>query len=124
MNLSSYILTACARSGHEANRAFSMVVGDNVHPPWEQVSEDQARSVCLGVVGILAHNHNPEQSHEVWRADKIADGWRYAAIKDVAKKEHNCLVNWADLPFEQQAKNELFVASVKSMAAQLWKIPQ
>jgi hypothetical protein len=57
----------------------------------------------------------PASSHESWLAEKQRDGWSYGPVKDPAKKEHPCFVPYAELPPEQQAKDHLFQAVVRSM---------
>ncbi|MDD6033679.1 MAG: RyR domain-containing protein [Oscillospiraceae bacterium] len=41
-------------------------------------------------------------THEVWAAGRIADGWRWGPVRDDAKKEHPCLVPYDDLPEEER----------------------
>ena len=36
--------------------------------------------------------------HEVWAANRIAEGWRYGKVRDDARKEHPCLVPYEELP--------------------------
>ena len=35
--------------------------------------------------------------HDVWAAGRIADGWRYGATRDDARKLHPCLVPYDEL---------------------------
>lgn len=44
-----------------------------------------------------------EQVHEVWAQGRIADGWRYGAVRDDAKKETPCLVPYGELPESEKA---------------------
>jgi hypothetical protein len=39
-----------------------------------------------------------ESSHDIWARQRMADGWRYGRARDDTKKEHPCLVPYADLP--------------------------
>lgn len=39
-----------------------------------------------------------ENTHEVWAAGRIADGWKYGETRDDSRKLHPCLVPYADLP--------------------------
>jgi hypothetical protein len=39
---------------------------------------------------------------------KLADGWKYGPVKYPEKKEHPCMVPFAELPKEQQLKDALF----------------
>ena len=57
----------------------------------------------------------PQASHESWMAQKIAEGWVYGEVKDPERKTHHCIVPFADLPREQQAKDYLFRAVVHAL---------
>ena len=46
-----------------------------------------------GVIEKLAEN-----THEVWAAQRIADGWRYGIHRDDSKKLHPCLRPFEELP--------------------------
>ena len=107
---------ACARAAHEVNRAWCILNGDNSQVAWELAPQWQRDSAIRGVMGVLDGN-TPEQQHEAWSADKYADGWIYGPIKDANAKTHPCLVPYGDLPEVQRAKDGLFVATVKAMAA-------
>ncbi|MEZ5940615.1 MAG: RyR domain-containing protein [Planctomycetaceae bacterium] len=39
-----------------------------------------------------------ENTHDVWAAQRISDGWTYGSKRDDANKKHPCLVPYADLP--------------------------
>lgn len=47
----------------------------------------------LGLLERLAEN-----THNVWAAQRIRDGWTYGQKRDDANKKHPCLVPYADLP--------------------------
>ena len=36
--------------------------------------------------------------HEIWASTRIAEGWKYGAIRDDERKEHPCLVPYSELP--------------------------
>ena len=59
----------------------------------------------------------PGDSHRSWLAEKEGDGWVYGPVKDPERKEHPCMVPFGQLPKDQQAKDFLFLATVK---AALW----
>lgn len=44
------------------------------------------------LVELLAKNN-----HEVWGAERVAQGWKYGAVRDDEKKETPCLVPYEDL---------------------------
>lgn len=102
------IIENVAKVCHDANRSFCQTLGDNSQPPWEEAPEWQKDSARLGVTKHLTHPMTPEESHQSWSDQKIADGWVYGPVKDPEAKTHPCLVPYKDLPPEQQTKDYLF----------------
>ncbi|GHT77385.1 hypothetical protein AGMMS50262_18230 [Bacteroidia bacterium] len=47
----------------------------------------------LNLTELLARN-----THEVWAAQRIADGWHYGTERSDSKKLHPCLVPYDELP--------------------------
>ena len=39
-----------------------------------------------------------ENAHDLWAAQRIAQGWRFGPHRDDVQKLHPCLVPYADLP--------------------------
>jgi hypothetical protein len=39
-----------------------------------------------------------ENAHDIWAVQRMAEGWRLGAKRDDARKEHPCLVPYAELP--------------------------
>lgn len=98
-----------ARVAHEINRAYCASLGDTSQPAWEDAPEWQQQSAIAGVEMHLANpDATPEQSHESWLAQKVADGWVYGEVKDAEKKEHPCCRPYDELPPEQKSKDYLF----------------
>ena len=112
------VIEACARAAHEANRAYCLAIGDGSQPSWDDAPEWQKSSARNGVAGALAGN-TPEQSHASWFDEKYANGWAWGEHKDPERKLHPCMVPYADLPPEQRAKDDLFLAVVRAVAAAL-----
>lgn len=105
-----------ARIAHEINRAYCAALGDVLQVTWEDAPEWQKASALAGVDMHLANpDATPENSHESWLAQKLAEGWKYGPVKDAEKKEHPCCVPYAELPSEQKAKDYLFRATVHLM---------
>jgi hypothetical protein len=100
---------------HEANRAFSITVGDYSHQPWSDAPAWQKESAMQGV---RFHYDNqfasPSDSHDNWMAEKIADGWVYGKVKDPEAKTHPFLKPYNDLPQETKAKDHIFRGIVRS----------
>jgi hypothetical protein len=104
-----------ARVCHEVNRAYCQALGDNSQPAWEDAPEWQRDSARMGVVLHTTTDSGPEASHISWMGHKVVEGWKYGPVKDPEKKEHPCMVSFADLPKEQQAKDYIFRAVVHAL---------
>lgn len=111
----SHPLDYIARVCHEANRAYCQALGDDSQPAWEDAPDWQRESARMGVDLHLMGEFGPEASHISWMNQKLNDGWKYGPMKDADKKEHPCLVPFAELPREQQAKDFIFRAVVHAM---------
>ena len=104
-----------AKTAHEVNRVFCESIGDNSQPVWEDAPQWQKESAINGVKYHMKNKDTtPEDSHINWMKEKLKDGWVYGEIKDPEKKTHPCLVDYSDLPKNQQTKDHLFIAVVKS----------
>lgn len=123
-NMENDLIDVCARAAHEANRSLCIALGDYSQKPWEEAPDWQKASARDGVIGVLQQNTTPEQSHQRWMERKLAEGWRYGTTKDVDKKEHDCLVSYADLPPHQRLKDDLFISTVKLVARAYEMRPQ
>lgn len=107
-----------ARVAHEVNRGYCDALGDRSQAPWEDAPEWQKASARLGV-DLHLHSGDtagPEASHQSWMDQKIRDGWKHGAKKDEKKKTHPCMVPFDKLPVEQQAKDFIFRAVVRSLS--------
>lgn len=105
-----------ARVAHEINRAYCASLGDVSQPAWDEAPEWQRKSALARVAMHLANpDATPEQSHESWLAEKLAQGWSYGPVKDAEKKQHPCCVPYGELPAEQKAKDYLFRAVVHAL---------
>ena len=109
--------TGIARIAHEVNRAYCRALGDHSQSPWREAPQWQKDSAINGVKFLLANPAaTPEKMHDNWMRQKKDDGWTYSTVKNADKKEHPCMVPYDQLPKEQQVKDHLFHAVVKSMA--------
>ena len=59
-----------------------------------------------------------ENTHEVWSATRIAQGWSYGPKRQDAAKQHPCLVPYSELPelekeFDRATVRETLKAVVK-----------
>lgn len=39
-----------------------------------------------------------ENAHDLWAAERLAQGWTHGPARDDARKHHPCLIPYADLP--------------------------
>jgi hypothetical protein len=101
-----------ARICHEVNKAYCQSIGDLSQPKWEDAPQWQKDSAVNGVEFHLNNETTPEQSHENWMKDKVAEGWIYGDVKCPTFKTHPCMVPYNDLPVEQRTKDYLFKAIV------------
>lgn len=105
-----------AQVAHEVNRAYCQSLGDTTQPAWADAPDWQKSSALVGVDMHLAKpDATPEQSHESWLAQKLADGWTWGETKDPKNKQHPCVKPYAELPAEQKAKDFLFRGVVHAL---------
>jgi len=107
-----------ARIVHEANRAYCISLGDFSHRSWQNTSPEIRATTIRGVRYLRANpSATPEQMHENWKRDKVAQGWRYGPKKCAEAKTHPCIVPYCELPTEQRFKDYLFSAIVRLTVA-------
>ncbi|MFI8608512.1 RyR domain-containing protein [Pseudomonas sp. NPDC077649] len=105
-----------ARVAHAINAAYCLSLGDASVPTWEEAGEQHQKSLVAGVEMHLANpDSTPEQAHESWLAQKLADGWVYGEVKDTEKKVHPCCLPYDQLPADQKSKDYLFRAVVHAL---------
>jgi len=84
--------------------------------PWRDAPKWQQDSAIAGAKAIYDNpSTTPEQSHEGWMAQKVADGWVYGEVKDAEAKTHPCMVQYSELPSSQRVKDTLFGAVVRGV---------
>jgi hypothetical protein len=117
MGISERMTWVIAEVAHEANRAYCESLGDMSQKPWAEADKWQKDSAFEGVRFKLDNpTATPEDQHQSWLDQKLADGWRYGPIKDADKKEHPCMVPYIKLPQSQKIKDYLFGAIVEAFA--------
>lgn len=105
-----------AKVCHEINRDYCRALGDFSQVPWEEAPDWQKESAINGVFMHLDNpDAGPEQSHINWMEEKIRDGWVFGTTKNEHQKTHPCLVPFAQLPQEQQAKDFIFRSIVHQL---------
>ena len=108
-------LEIIARAAHEVNRAYCAGIGDTSQLAWDDAPDWQRASAIMGVSFHVAAPRTPEESHNSWMAQKVADGWSYGAYKDPENKKHPCMCSYSELPAEQRIKDHLFKAVVDTL---------
>lgn len=110
------IIELTAKVCHQVNKTYCESIGDFSQPDWKDAPDWQKQSA---INGVKFHMNNPESkpedSHNNWMAEKVLNGWVYGEKKDSVQKTHPCLVDYDRLPKEQQAKDALFIAVVRSI---------
>lgn len=107
-----------ARICHEANKAYCESIGDHSQNTWDKAEQWQRTSMVKGVEFRIANPDAPEDSqHKAWCETKYLDGWKFGAVKDGQAKTHPCLVDYKDLPREQQLKDKLSAAIIDALKA-------
>ena len=65
----------------------------------------------LGLTELLAEN-----THDVWAAERIADGWKYGPVRDDRLKTSPCLVPYSQLPESEKAYDrKTALAAIKAI---------
>ena len=103
---------------HELNRAYCQMIGKDIPKSWYEASQEQKKCVMDGVRFVMLNDPTPMESHENWMQHRLDNGWKYGPVKDEKAKTHPCLVEYKDLPREQQVKDTMFIAMVKMMAGE------
>lgn len=110
-------LDQIAAACHNANRNYCRSLGDYTQYPWDEAEEWQRISARNGVRQILDNPlTTPEQSHENWMKEKLADGWQFGTVKDPVAKLHPCILPYDLLPAEQRVKDAIFGAVARAVA--------
>jgi hypothetical protein len=105
-----------AEAVHEINRVLQGLFRQPVSDPWPECSAWQKQSSADGVAFVL---RNPgcqgRDIHENWRADLLRRGWKLGPVKSEKLKEHPLLVPYEKLSSYDQAKDEIFIATVRAL---------
>ncbi len=116
-------IEACTAAAYEVHRQFCKGMADFSHVPYESLPPDLKEVARNATMGIVTLGFTAEQSHEAWVAHKKSQGWTRGEVKDAVKKTHPCLVPFKELSFEQQAKDDLWISTVKNLMAAFTRIP-
>ena len=53
-----------------------------------------------------------ENAHEIWAAQRLKDGWSYGSVRDDAKKETPCFVEYSALPESEKVYDRKIVEGI------------
>lgn len=104
-----------ARICHNVNRALCQAAKDYSQVFWDEAPEWQKESMLKGVQFALETPRQPQDMHNNWLRDKLADGWSYGPTKDSELKTHPCMVPHSELPYEQRVKDYVSLAIVREV---------
>jgi hypothetical protein len=110
-----------AKACHEVNRTFCASINDHSHPPWDEAPDWQKQSLIAGVQHVMDVDADKDKyvsaqdSHDRWMESKLREGWTYGPIKDPEKKQHPDLLPFDSLPKDQQAKDHIFLHTVRGL---------
>ena len=64
-----------------------------------------------------------ENAHDIWAAQRLADGWTFGPKRDDAAKKHPCLIPYAELPDSEKAYDrQAAMGTLKAMLALGYRI--
>jgi RyR domain len=64
-----------------------------------------------------------ENAHDLWAAERIAQGWSYGPRRDDARKQHPCLIPYGELPeSEKEFDRQTALGSLKAVYALGYRI--
>lgn len=64
-----------------------------------------------------------ENTHDIWAAQRMADGWTYGPARDDARKLHPCLVPYSELPeSEKDYDRNTALETIKAILALGYRI--
>lgn len=71
--------------------------------PWDEAPDYMKE----GLISALEGDMTPEEGHQAWMENRIANGWTLGPVKDLEKKTSPCLVPYSELPYDQRVKDAI-----------------
>jgi hypothetical protein len=103
-----------AKLCHEANRQYCIDNQLTTNPVWDDCDAALQESIVSGVAEVINDpKTTPAEMHQNWIDYKEEQGWKYALNYDLKLKTHPNLVPFNKLPKFEQAKDKLFIKTVK-----------
>lgn len=108
-------LEQIARVSYAAIKEYASTMGELL-PEWRNLNYEDRMARISGVKFRAENSHlSPRKIHEKWCEEMIAAGWMYSPKTNPVAKVHSCLVDYDELPREQQIKDYLFSAIVNAL---------
>ena len=100
----------------EANKQYCRDNGIfHTNKTWDEMSDQYREGIVLGVAQVIADPEiKPEEMHQNWLDSKEADGWSYGKVIDYDEKLHPNMVPFKKLDKAEQAKDRLFIATIRA----------
>ena len=108
-------LEACARAGYEAFITVNHDTEKGALPHWEKLSRKARRDYMDDAADYIA-GMTLEQLHEKHLAIFVEQGWTYAPVRDLKKKQAPEVVHWDQLNFVHRSNDYIVSEIVKTMA--------
>ncbi len=90
------------------------VLDDGFSVNWQDSSKlKQDRHIMLTKLALSNEELMPEEIHELWLENKIADGWQFDFNHNRETKTTAHMVAFPDLPSDIKAKTFLFLAQIE-----------
>ncbi|HEY7418869.1 MAG TPA: RyR domain-containing protein [Ktedonobacteraceae bacterium] len=107
------MLERCAVFVYEGARLQAAAVDAPIIPePWAE-RDEAFRAQFLDVIGMMCgpdRKSSPEELHDDWVRAYEAMGWRFGWERDPVAKTHPDMVPFAQLGWQEQNKDAVFVA--------------
>lgn len=88
-----------------------------IMPPYRPRPLDTSRVILPAALAPLLE-HLAKNTHEVWAAQRLKDGWTYGLQRDDAQKRHPCLIPYDQLPdSEKEYDRQVSTEALKVMLA-------
>ena len=107
-----------ARVAHEADRALAAVQGRMDQRTWFALEARDRANLVTGVqVALDTPRATAADLHAAWLSDKREAGWRWGPAFDRTAQTDPLMIPWDQLSVPAQARELLFVATVRSLSA-------
>lgn len=98
---------------YEGARLQAAAVGAPIIPePWDERDDKFRAQMLENVAQMMGPRRftDPEEAHNSWWDAYKAMGWTYGPVRDVEKKTHPDMVDFALLGWEERIKDAVYIA--------------